>query len=56
MGTSVATELLARDLEGRLPFRLASVLLLNGSMVLEAASLTPSQKVLRSRFGGWRRG
>ena len=52
MGTSVATELLARDLEGRLPFRLASVLLLNGSMVLEAASLTPSQKVLRSRFGG----
>jgi pimeloyl-ACP methyl ester carboxylesterase len=52
MGTSVATELLARDLDGRLPFRLASVLLLNGSMVLEAASLTPSQKVLRSRFGG----
>jgi pimeloyl-ACP methyl ester carboxylesterase len=51
MGTSVATELLARDLEGRLPFRLRSVLLLNGSMVLEAARLTPSQKVLRSRFG-----
>ena len=51
MGTSVATELLARDLDGRLAFRLRSVLLLNGSMVLEAASLTPSQKVLRSRFG-----
>ena len=51
MGTSVATELLARDIEGRLPFRLAAVLLLNGSMVLEAASLTPGQKVLRSRFG-----
>jgi pimeloyl-ACP methyl ester carboxylesterase len=51
MGTSVATELLARDVEGRLPFRLRSVLLLNGSMVLEAASLTPSQKILRSRFG-----
>jgi pimeloyl-ACP methyl ester carboxylesterase len=51
MATSVATELLARDLEGRLPFRLSSVLLLNGSMVIEAASLTPSQKLLRSRFG-----
>jgi pimeloyl-ACP methyl ester carboxylesterase len=51
MGTSVATELLARDIEGRLPFQLASVLLLNGSMVIERASLTASQKVLRSRFG-----
>jgi pimeloyl-ACP methyl ester carboxylesterase len=51
MGTSVATELLARDLEGRLPFRLLSVLLLNGSMVIERASLTPSQKLLRSRLG-----
>ena len=51
MGTSVATELLARDVDGRLPFRLLSVLLLNGSMVIERASLTTSQKVLRSRFG-----
>ena len=51
MGTSVATELLARDIDGRLPFRLLSVLLLNGSMVIERASLTTSQKVLRSRFG-----
>jgi pimeloyl-ACP methyl ester carboxylesterase len=51
MGTSVATELLARDVEGRLPFRLDSVLLLNGSMVLERASLTSSQKLLRSRLG-----
>jgi pimeloyl-ACP methyl ester carboxylesterase len=51
MGTSVTTELLARDIEGRLPFRLRSVLLLNGSMVLAAATLTPSQKVLRSRLG-----
>jgi pimeloyl-ACP methyl ester carboxylesterase len=51
MGTSVATELLARDVEGRLPFRLRSVLLFNGSMVIERASLTPSQKLLRSRVG-----
>jgi pimeloyl-ACP methyl ester carboxylesterase len=51
MGTSVATELLARDVDGKLPFELASVLLFNGSIVLEAASLTVSQKILRSRFG-----
>lgn len=51
MGTSVATELLARDLEGRLPFGLAGVLLFNGSVVIEAASLTLGQKLLRSRLG-----
>ena len=51
MGTSVATELLARDLEGRLGLRLESVLLLNGSMVLERASLTLAQKVLRGPLG-----
>lgn len=51
MGTSVATELLARDLEGRLGFGLKAVLLLNGSMVIERASLTLSQKLLRSRLG-----
>ena len=51
MGTSVATELLARDLDGTLSFDLAGVLLFNGSIVLERASLTPSQKLLRSRLG-----
>jgi pimeloyl-ACP methyl ester carboxylesterase len=51
MGTSVTTELLARDLEQRLEMDLRAVLLFNGSMILEAASLTPAQKVLRSRFG-----
>jgi pimeloyl-ACP methyl ester carboxylesterase len=51
MGTSVATELLARDIEGRLGFRLRAVLLLNGSMVLERASLTISQKLLRGPLG-----
>jgi pimeloyl-ACP methyl ester carboxylesterase len=51
MATSVASELLARDLEGRLPFALAGVLLLNGSMVIEAASLTAGQKLLRSPLG-----
>ena len=51
MGTSVATELLARDVDGRLPFALAGVLLFNGSMVIEKASLTPGQKLMRSRLG-----
>jgi pimeloyl-ACP methyl ester carboxylesterase len=51
MGTSVATELLARDLERKLSFPLRSVLLFNGSMVIEKASLTISQKLLRSRIG-----
>jgi pimeloyl-ACP methyl ester carboxylesterase len=51
MGTSVVTELLARSLEGRLRFQPAGVLLFNGSMVIERASLTISQKALRSRLG-----
>jgi pimeloyl-ACP methyl ester carboxylesterase len=51
MGTSVTTELMARDLEGRLGFELAGVLLFNGSIVLDAATLTPSQKLLRGPLG-----
>lgn len=51
MGTSVATELMARDLEHKLSFRLGAVLLFNGSMVLERASLTPGQKLLRGPLG-----
>ncbi|MFN8113608.1 MAG: alpha/beta hydrolase [Solirubrobacterales bacterium] len=51
MGTSVTTELMARDLEGQLGFELAGVLLFNGSIVLDAATLTPSQKLLRGPLG-----
>jgi pimeloyl-ACP methyl ester carboxylesterase len=51
MGTSVANELMARDLEGQLEMELAGILLFNGSMVLERASPTPAQKALRSRVG-----
>jgi pimeloyl-ACP methyl ester carboxylesterase len=51
MGTSVATELFARDLEGRLEIEPAGALLFNGSIVLERASLTPAQRLLRSRVG-----
>jgi pimeloyl-ACP methyl ester carboxylesterase len=51
MGTSVTTELLARDLGGRLPFELQRVVLTNGSVILERASLRPIQKVLRGPLG-----
>lgn len=51
MATSVATELMARDIEGRLGFEFAGLLLFNGSMVIERASLTPGQKLLRGRLG-----
>ncbi|WP_408066851.1 alpha/beta fold hydrolase [[Mycobacterium] crassicus] len=52
MGTSVTTELLARDIDGTLPFDLRRAVLSNGSVILERASLRPIQKVLRSPFGG----
>jgi pimeloyl-ACP methyl ester carboxylesterase len=51
MGSSVATELLARDIDGKLPFELARTLLFNASMVRERASLLWGQKLLLSRLG-----
>jgi pimeloyl-ACP methyl ester carboxylesterase len=51
MGTSVTTELLARDLQGHLPFDLQRVVLSNGSVILRRASLRPIQRVLRSPLG-----
>lgn len=51
MGTSVATELLARDIAGGLPFELQRVVLTNGSVIIERASLRPIQKILRGPLG-----
>ena len=51
MGTSVATELLARDIEGALDMELTGAVLFDGSMIIERASLTLGQKLLRSRLG-----
>lgn len=51
MGTSIATELMARDLRGELDFELTGALLFNGSMLLHLASPTIGQKLLRSRLG-----
>ena len=47
MGTSVATELLARREAGLLHFAVDRLVLMNGSVHAELAHLTPSQKLLR---------
>jgi pimeloyl-ACP methyl ester carboxylesterase len=51
MGTSVATELMARDLRGELGVNMAGALLFNGSMLLHLAKPTLGQNLLRSRLG-----
>ncbi len=51
MGTSVTTELMARDLAGGLDLDLAGAMLFNGSMLLHLARPTFGQKLLRSRLG-----
>jgi pimeloyl-ACP methyl ester carboxylesterase len=51
MGTSVATELMARDLRGELDIELSGALLFNGSMLLHLAKPTLGQNLLRSRLG-----
>jgi pimeloyl-ACP methyl ester carboxylesterase len=51
MGTSVATELMARDLRGECSLDLAGALLFNGSMLIHLSSPTVGQRLLRSRLG-----
>lgn len=51
MGTSVACELMARRERGLLSFETRSLTLMNGSVHIELAQLTPSQKLLRTRLG-----
>jgi len=51
MGTSVATELMARDLRGELEMDIRGALLFNGSILLERASPTIGQKLLRTPVG-----
>lgn len=51
MGTSVATELMARDLASALPFTVRRVVLSNGGLIVSRASLRPIQKVLLSPLG-----
>ena len=51
MGTSVATELMARDIEGDAGIDIRGALLFNGSMIQGAASPTLAQRLLRGRLG-----
>ncbi len=51
MGTSIATELLARRERSLLPFDVASLTLMNGSVHQELAHLTLGQRLLRSPLG-----
>jgi pimeloyl-ACP methyl ester carboxylesterase len=51
MGTSVATELMARDLRGELEMSVTGAMLFNGSMLLHLAKPTVGQRLLRSRLG-----
>ena len=51
VGTSVATELLARRERGQLPLAIESVTLMNGSVHIELSRLTPSQRLLRTPLG-----
>jgi pimeloyl-ACP methyl ester carboxylesterase len=51
MGTSVATELLARAVRDELTIDARGALLFNGSIILDRASLTSAQKLLRSPVG-----
>jgi pimeloyl-ACP methyl ester carboxylesterase len=46
MGDTVGGELLARDLEGDLPFAVTQRVLSNGSIYLDLAQLTPGQQML----------
>ncbi len=51
MGTSVATELFARELAGQARLDIQGALLFNGSILLDRASPTTGQKLLRSPLG-----
>ena len=51
MGTSVATELMARDIDGTAGIELVGGMLFNGSMIQSAASPTLAQRLLRGPLG-----
>lgn len=51
-GTSVATELIARQNEGALKVKLLSCTLCNGSMLINMAKLRPIQRLLKHKWIG----
>lgn len=50
-GTSVATEILARDNIGEIDLKIEKLILCNGSMHIELSQLRTIQKLLKGRFG-----
>ena len=44
MGQTVGLELMARQEEGKLPFRIKHAILLNGSTIVDLIETTPGQK------------
>lgn len=50
-GTSVATEILARDNVGEIDLKIEKLILCNGSMHIELSQLRTIQKLLKGRFG-----
>lgn len=51
LGSSVATELMAREMAGELEFDLAGAFLFNGSILLDRSQPTLGQRLLRGSFG-----
>ena len=51
IGTSVATELMARDIEGKGKLDIAGIAMLNGSILQDVASPTLGQRILASPLG-----
>lgn len=51
LGSSVATELMAREMAGELEFRLDGVFLFNGSILLDRSQPTLGQRLLRGSLG-----
>jgi pimeloyl-ACP methyl ester carboxylesterase len=51
IGTSVATELMAREIEGSARMRVTGIVMLNGSILQDVASPTLGQRILASPLG-----
>lgn len=51
LGTSVGTELMAREIAGELEFQLAGMFLFNGSILIDRSQPTLGQRLLRGSLG-----
>jgi pimeloyl-ACP methyl ester carboxylesterase len=51
-GTSIATEIIARDHQNQLKIKIKEIILCNGSMHIELSKLRPIQKLLKNKITG----